>query len=70
MTAMEEYLKRTVAAMQEAKRAASIEPDHVTDAELYGLVMADVRKALNTLYTEGEIETGRTLNGWYIRLKG
>jgi hypothetical protein len=56
--------------IEEWKTDTDIVPSHalfIEVANIYGNV-DEARKELNSLFREGKIETGRTLNDRYIRL--
>ena len=57
------------------KKARNIEPTHALFKEVFdratieGIAADDIRKGLNELFINGEIEVGRTINDKYITIK-
>ena len=55
------------------KKARNIEPTHALFKEVFdratieGIAADDIRKGLNELFINGEIEVGDTLNGKWIK---
>ena len=57
------------------KKARNIEPTHALFKEVFdqatieGIAADEIRKGLNELFINGEIEVGRTINDKYITIK-
>ena len=68
-------LKNIILKIIAEKKARNIEPAHalfrdVFDrAKIEGIASDDIRKGLNELFINGEIEVGDTLNDKYIKIK-
>ena len=56
------------------KKARNIEPTHALFKEVFdratieGIAADEIRKGLNELFINGEIEVGRTINDKYIKI--
>ena len=62
---LSEAVFRTIAAIEREKEAAGKMPAHA----MYEEVILAVRTALNTLYSQGRINVGDTINSKYITTK-
>ena len=68
-------LKNIILKIIAEKKARNIEPAHalfrdVFDrAKIEGITSDEIRKGLNELFINGEIEVGDTLNDKYIKIK-
>ena len=57
------------------KKQRNIEPTHALFKEVFdratieGIAADDIRKGLNELFINGDIEVGRTINDKYIKIK-
>ena len=56
------------------KKASNIEPTHALFKDVFdratieGMAADEIRKGLNELYINGEIEVGRTINDKWIKI--
>lgn len=55
--------------LQDKRRMDKITPDHVPEVDLMGEINNEARKELNELYSSGEIEVCKTLNGKAVFVK-
>ena len=68
-------LKNIILKVIADKKARNIEPTHALFKEVFdratieGIAADDIRKGLNELFINGEIEVGRTINDKYIKIK-
>ena len=57
------------------KKASNIEPTHALYKDVFdratieGIAADEIRKGLNELFINGEIEVGETINDKYIKIK-
>ena len=67
-------LKSIILEIAADKKARNIEPTHALFKEVFdratieGIAADDIRKGLNELFINGEIEVGRTINDKYIKI--
>ena len=68
-------LKNIILEITAEKKARNIEPTHALFKEVFDratiecMAADEVRKGLNELFINGEIEVGRTINDKYIKIK-
>ena len=68
-------LKNIISEITADKKARNIEPTHALFKEVFdratieGIAADDVKKGLNELFINGEIEVGITINDKYITIK-
>jgi len=68
-------LKNIILKIITKKKAMNIEPTHALFKEVFdratieGIAADEIRKGLNELFINGEIEVGETLNDKYIKIK-
>ena len=68
-------LKNIILEIIAEKKASNIEPTHALFKDVFdratieGMAADEIRKGLNELYINGEIEVGRTINDKYIKIK-
>ena len=62
---LSEAIFRTISAIERGKEAAGKMPSHA----MYEEVIMAVRTALNTLYSQGRINVGDTINSKFITIK-
>ena len=68
-------LKNTILEIIAEKKARNIEPTHALFKDVFdratieGIAADEIRKGLNELFINGEIEVGRTINDKYIKIK-
>ena len=68
-------LKNIILEITADKKARNIEPTHALFKDVFdratieGMEADEVRKGLNELFINGEIEVGRTINDKYIKIK-
>lgn len=62
MTDIYELIKKAKADKQERGGA----PSYVVLSELQSIVLEELRKELNSLYSQGKIRVGETLNSKYV----
>ena len=68
-------LKNIILKIIAEKKASNIEPTHALFKDVFdratieGIAADEVRKGLNELFINGEIEVGRTINDKYIKIK-
>ena len=68
-------LKNIILEIIAEKKASNIEPTHALFKDVFdratieGMAADEIRKGLNELYINGDIEVGRTINDKYIKIK-
>ena len=68
-------LKNIILEVIADKKARNIEPTHALFREVFeratieSIAADEIRKGLNELFINGEIEVGRTINDKYIKIK-
>ena len=68
-------LKNIILKVISDKKQSNIEPTHALFKEVFdratieGIAADEIRKGLNELFINGEIEVGETINDKYIKIK-
>lgn len=61
-------IEMTLRKLINSKKSKNIVPEHILFTELHNDIMQQVKDELNTMFAEGKIQVGETLNDKFIKL--